>query len=84
VAIAIVFWMKWAGYLAVASLNLLAEISDNISPDKCVKPNARRLAHLARDSAHSLTQYQDLSHQIFGLEDSGLPQQGTLCISAKR
>lgn len=45
------FWLKWAGYLAVASLNLPAEICGSISPDKCVKPNARRLAHLASDSA---------------------------------
>ena len=27
-----VFWLKWAGYLAVAGLNLLAQISDRISP----------------------------------------------------
>ena len=26
------FWLKWAGYLAVAGLNLLAHISDRISP----------------------------------------------------
>ena len=26
------FWLKWAGYLAVAGLNLLAQISDSISP----------------------------------------------------
>ena len=26
------FWLKWAGYLAVAGLNLLAQISDRISP----------------------------------------------------
>ena len=32
VAIVIVFWLKWAGYLAVAGLNLLAQISDRISP----------------------------------------------------
>ena len=25
------FWLKWAGYLAVAGLNLLAQISDRIS-----------------------------------------------------
>ena len=25
------FWMKWAGYLAVAGLNLLGQISDRIS-----------------------------------------------------
>ena len=31
-AIVIVFWLKWAGYLAVAGLNLLAQISDRISP----------------------------------------------------
>ena len=83
-AIVIVFWLKWTGYLAVASLNLLAEISDSISPDNCVKPNVRRLAHLASDSAHSLTHYQDLSYQIFELEDSGLPQQGILPISARK
>jgi len=57
--------LKWARYLAVASLNLPAEICGSISPDKCVKPNARRLAHWASDSAHSLTHYQDLSFQIF-------------------
>ena len=26
------FWLKWAEYLAVAGLNLLAQISDRISP----------------------------------------------------
>ena len=26
------FWLKWAGCLAVAGLNLLAQISDRISP----------------------------------------------------
>ena len=26
------FWLKWAGYLAVAGLNLLAQLSDRISP----------------------------------------------------
>ena len=31
VAIVIVFWLKWAGYLAVAGLNLLAQISERIS-----------------------------------------------------
>ena len=32
-AIVIVFfWLKWAGYLAVAGLNLLVQISDRISP----------------------------------------------------
>ena len=30
--IVFVFCLKWAGYLAVASLNLLAQISDRISP----------------------------------------------------
>ena len=29
----IVFWLEWAGYLAVPGLNLLAQISDRISPD---------------------------------------------------
>ena len=33
VAIVILFWLKWAGYLAVAGLYLLAQISDWISPD---------------------------------------------------
>ena len=28
----LVFWLKWAGYLAVAGLNLLAQISDRRSP----------------------------------------------------
>ena len=31
VAIVILFWLKWAGYLAVAGLNLLAQLSDRIS-----------------------------------------------------
>ena len=28
----ILFWLKWAEYLAVAGLNLLAQLSDRISP----------------------------------------------------
>ena len=32
VAIVILFWLIWAGYLAVAGLNLLAQLSDRISP----------------------------------------------------
>ena len=32
VAIVIVFWLKWAEYLAVAGLNLLAQLSDRRSP----------------------------------------------------
>ena len=32
-AIVILFWLKWAGYLAMAGLNLLAKLSDGISPD---------------------------------------------------
>ena len=32
VAIVILFWLKWAGYLAVAGLNLLVQLSDRISP----------------------------------------------------
>ena len=32
VAIVILFWLKWAGYLAVAGLNLLAQLSNRISP----------------------------------------------------
>ena len=32
-AIVIVFWLTWAGYLAVAGLNLLAQRSDRTSPD---------------------------------------------------
>ena len=31
-AIVIVLWLKWAGYLAEAGLNLLAQISDRIIP----------------------------------------------------
>ena len=31
VALVVVFWLKWARYLAVAGLNLLAQISDRIS-----------------------------------------------------
>ena len=57
-AIVIVVWLKWAGYLAVAGLNLLAQRSDRISPDDSfVKPDARRLSDLACDSAHSFTHY---------------------------
>ena len=33
VTIVILFWLKWAGYLAVAGLNLLAELSDRIRPN---------------------------------------------------
>ena len=33
VTIVILFWLKWAGYLAMAGLNLVAQISDRISPD---------------------------------------------------
>ena len=29
VTIVILFWLKWAGYLAVAGLNLLAQLSDS-------------------------------------------------------
>ena len=32
VAIVILYWLKWAGYLAVAGLNLLAQLPDRISP----------------------------------------------------
>ena len=32
VAFVVVFLAEWAGYLAVAGLNLLAQISDRISP----------------------------------------------------
>ena len=32
VAIVILFRLKWAGYLAMTGLNLLAQISDRISP----------------------------------------------------
>ena len=32
VAIVILFWLKWAGYLAMAGLNLLAQLSDRRSP----------------------------------------------------
>ena len=42
------------------------------------------LTHLACDSAHSFIHHQDLSYQIFELEDSGLPQQGILPISARK
>ena len=31
-AIVIVFWLKWAGYLPVAGMNLLPLISDRVSP----------------------------------------------------
>ena len=36
VAVVVVFWLKWAGYLAVAGLNLLAQLSDR-KPLWCVK-----------------------------------------------
>ena len=32
VTIVILFWLKWAGYLAMAGLNLLAQLFDRISP----------------------------------------------------
>ena len=32
VAIVFLFWLKWAGYLALAGLNLLAQLSDRSSP----------------------------------------------------
>ena len=32
VAIVILFWLKWAGYLSMAGLNRLAQLSDRISP----------------------------------------------------
>ena len=32
VANVILFWLKWAVYLAVAGLNLVAQLSDRISP----------------------------------------------------
>ena len=54
------FWLKWAGYLAVAGLNLLALL------------------------ALGFTHQKGLSYQIFEQEDSGLPQQGILPISAKK
>ena len=31
-SIVIVFWLKWAGYLAVAGLNLVPLLSDKVSP----------------------------------------------------
>ena len=40
--------------------------------------------HLARDHAHGFTHQKGLSYQIFELEDSGLPQQGILPISARK
>ena len=39
---------------------------------------------MACDHAHSFTHQKGLSYQIFELEDSGLPQQGILPISAKK
>ena len=49
-----------------------------------MKPNARRLKHLACDHAHSFTHQKVLSYQIFEQEDSGLPEQGILPISARK
>ena len=56
----IFFWLKWAGYLAVAGLNLLAQISDRSPFDVC---------KIACDHAHSFTHQKGLSYQIFELED---------------
>ena len=42
------------------------------------------LKHLACDHAHSFTHQKGLSYHIFELEDSGLPQQGILHISARK
>ena len=39
---------------------------------------------LACDHAQSFTHQKGLSYQIYELEDSGLPQQGILPISAKK
>ena len=77
------FWLKWAGNLAVGRPE---SSSSNIWQDKpfwCVKPNARRLTHLECDHAHSFTHQKGLPYQIIQEEDSGLPQQGILPISAK-
>ena len=30
--VVVVFWLKWAGYLGVAGLNLLSLLSDRVSP----------------------------------------------------
>ena len=52
-----------------------------------VKPNARRLTHLAVlacDHAHSFTHKKGFSYQIIEEEYLGLPQQGILPISAKK
>ena len=64
------FWLKWAGYLD--------------KPFWRVKPNARRLKHIACDHAHSFTHQKGFSYQIFELEESALPQQGILPISARK
>ena len=42
------------------------------------------LAVVECDHAHSFTHQKGLSYQIFELEDSGLPQQGVLPISARK
>ena len=59
----------------MAGLNLLAQISDRSPFDLC---------KIACDHAHSFTHQKGLSYEIFEIEDSGLPQQGILPISAKK
>ena len=77
------FWLKWAGYLAVAGLNLLAQISDR-KPFWCVKLCASSHAKCVSLLALGFTHHKGFSYQIIELEDSGLPQQGILPISAKK
>ena len=81
-AIVILFWLKWAGYLAVAGLNLLAQLSDK--PFWCLKMFAWSHAKCVSLLALGFTHQKGLSYQIFELEDSGLPQQGILPISATK
>ena len=47
VAIVILFWLKWAGYLAVAGLNLLAQLSDRISSSEGFSSGHRKNVDLA-------------------------------------
>ena len=65
----------------MAGLNLLAQITDRISPfgvNNCVH------GHMLSLLALGFTHQKGLSNQIFELEDSGLPQQGILPISARK
>ena len=65
----------------MAGLNLLAQISDTRIPSgvyNCVH------GHILSLLALGFTHHKGFSYQIIELEDSGLPQQGILPISARK